>query len=452
MATRSVLYDSSFDAKVEKYSAYQPTPVSIAHFLDFGRNASLESSFIFLKREVPVRLANIMKELMLMPMELRKTKACSLVTSQYAQSFQEITSFEKANEKDPKVLNDFTQVLFGIRERHASTVPIMAEAVMEVKRNYDGNGGNGQSRLPKFGKNIQYFLDRLYTSRISTRMLINQHTLLFAKPEQVEKKLAESSDGQKGMIGSIDPECEVGDIVNQAYENARFLCDQYYMTAPDLYFESHDGTLLEGAQHRPELIGRVGKKHNQRQDLIKFVYVPSHLYHILFELFKNAMRATIDHAGEDALHLPPVEVFAVKGREDVTIHIRDRGGGIPRRLIGSIFEYLYTTASPVITASSEDRDLTMMGPGSGTVPLAGYGYGLPLSKLYARYFGGDLEIYSDEGWGTDAVIYLHALAGEAKERLPVYHETGSKKIYEAQLTASDWTSSATASDKNKKSR
>jgi hypothetical protein len=46
-------------------------------------------------------------------------------------------------------------------------------------------------------------------------------------------------------------------------------------------------------------------------------------------------------------------VFAVKGQEDVTIHVRDRGGGIPRRLIGSIFEYLYTTANPVITSSTE---------------------------------------------------------------------------------------------------
>jgi hypothetical protein len=41
-----------------------------------------------------------------------------------------------------------------------------------------------------------------------------------------EKKLSDTVDGQRGMIGSIDPDCEVGDIVHQAYDNARFLCDQ----------------------------------------------------------------------------------------------------------------------------------------------------------------------------------------------------------------------------------
>lgn len=50
------------------------------------------------------------------------------------------------------------------------------------------------------------------------------------------------------------------------------------------------------------------------------------------------------------------------------------------------------------------------------VPLAGFGHGLPISRLYARYFGGDMQLVSMNGLGTDAYLYLKRL-GDFKEVL-----------------------------------
>lgn len=72
----------------------------------------------------------------------------------------------------------------------------------------------------------------------------------------------------------------------------------------------------------------------------------------------------------------------------------DQGGGIARSTFDQIFKYMYSTAPQ---PSKSDAH---------TVPLAGYGYGLPISRLYARYFHGDLVLLSSEGYGTDAVVYM----------------------------------------------
>jgi len=39
-------------------------------------------------------------------------------------------------------------------------------------------------------------------------------------------------------------------------------------------------------------------------------------------------------------------------------------------------------------------------------PIAGKGFGLPLSRLYAQYFGGGLDLVSMEGYGTDVFLRL----------------------------------------------
>jgi hypothetical protein len=52
-----------------------------------------------------------------------------------------------------------------------------------------------------------------------------------------------------------------------AYENARFLCERYYLTSPSLKLEMHNAA-------------------DPTNSKITIVAVPSHLYHIMFELFK----------------------------------------------------------------------------------------------------------------------------------------------------------------------
>lgn len=70
--------------------------------------------------------------------------------------------------------------------------------------------------------------------------------------------------------------------------------------------------------------------------------------------------------------------------------------------------------------------------------LAGYGYGLPMSKLYARYFHGDLIVNSYDGYGTDAIVYMKTQPGNAGELLPIFNKTSTKQ-YKASVPTADWT-------------
>ena len=52
---------------MEFYSKFSPTSVTLSHFLDHSSGGgSVEDSFLFLRREIPVRLANMMMELEVM--------------------------------------------------------------------------------------------------------------------------------------------------------------------------------------------------------------------------------------------------------------------------------------------------------------------------------------------------------------------------------------------------
>uniref|UniRef100_A0A671X731 Protein-serine/threonine kinase n=1 Tax=Sparus aurata TaxID=8175 RepID=A0A671X731_SPAAU len=355
--------------KIEYYSRFSPSPLSIKQFLDFGReNACEKTSYMFLRKELPVRLANTMREVNLLPDNLLSQPSVRLVQKWYMQSFVELLDYENRKPEDAHTLNDFLELLIEIRNRHNDVVPTMAQGVIEYKEKFGFD--------PFISSNIQYFLDRFYTNRISFRMLINQHTLLFGN---------DTNPAHPKHIGSIDPTCSVAEVVSDAYDTAKMLCEKYYLAAPELKIE--------------EFNMKAPKKP------IQAVYVPSHLFHMLFELFKMLLNY--------------VTIF-LQGLGEIS----DRGGGVPLRKIDRLFNYMYSTAP---TPSLEP----------GAVPLAGFGYGLPISRLYARYFQGDLKLYSMEGVGTDAVIYLKALSSESFERLPVFNKSAWRH-YKTSPEADDW--------------
>uniref|UniRef100_A0A3Q1F2R5 Protein-serine/threonine kinase n=1 Tax=Acanthochromis polyacanthus TaxID=80966 RepID=A0A3Q1F2R5_9TELE len=130
-------------------------------------NACEKTSYMFLRKELPVRLANTMREVNLLPDKLLSQPSVRLVQKWYMQSFVELLDYENRKPEDPHALNDFLELLIEIRNRHNDVVPTMAQGVIEYKEKFGFD--------PFISSNIQYFLDRFYTNRISFRMLINQH-------------------------------------------------------------------------------------------------------------------------------------------------------------------------------------------------------------------------------------------------------------------------------------
>eukprot|EP00252_Welwitschia_mirabilis_P001537 TRINITY_DN113_c0_g1_i2.p1 TRINITY_DN113_c0_g1~~TRINITY_DN113_c0_g1_i2.p1 ORF type:complete len:206 (-),score=38.29 TRINITY_DN113_c0_g1_i2:379-996(-) len=189
-------------------------------------------------------------------------------------------------------------------------------------------------------------------------------------------------DPPPGFIGLICTNVSPVIVAQNAIDDARSACMRTYGSSPEVHvYGDPDFT---------------------------FAYVPTHLHHMVFELVKNSLRAVQERFMESDQEFPPIRVVVADGLEDVTIKISDEGGGIPRSGLAKIWTYFYSTAkSPVLAGSLQNMPSVM----------AGYGYGLPISRLYARYFGGDLQIISMEGYGTDAYLHLNRL-GNVQEPLP----------------------------------
>jgi len=267
---------------------------------------------------------------------------------------------------------------------------------------------------------LDAFMRRMLISRISRRVLVEHHIAL--------------SDHFKGR-NDTTAEPHVGIIftglnVKRSIEKCARQLRKRPADFEDWHGECH------GIEEWPDVIvdGHVETG---------FPYIREHLEYIVFELLKNSMRATVEkHYGSST---PPIIATIAAGDNDVSIRISDQGGGLRSaehnikapadlfsfshfrnaarlehsrlgalRTMSSKPEGVKATVNEQVDrwqnpAAPQDDGVTDPERKAGISPHPRLGIGLPMSNIFATYFGGHLDLVSLDGWGTDAYLRLPKL-------------------------------------------
>ncbi len=334
--------------------------------------AVLVQSALWLQSELARRVARQVVSLTMMPFGLCTMPSARRVRTDYVRTFRDLTESPPPTSFEQMLA--FSEKLEQIYARHSTMLSLLAKAVFELEQMMASDEASGADDLNAFLAygDINESFDHFLMRRIGIRFLLGHHLALLA-----DFKRGKHSPS---ICGLIDRELSPYAVVSDAASAAMSLCRDTYAVSPEI--------IIEGSESQ------------------RFPYVREHLFYVVMELFKNSCRATVERHGS-ARELPPIRVhIGGEEPEDVAIKVSDFGGGIPRTQISRIWSYLYTTAP------TNAKDL--MTHLDSASPIAGLGFGLPVSRLHARYFGGDLLMLSLPGRGTDCILYLRRL-GDVKE-------------------------------------
>ena len=178
-----------------------------------------------------------------------------------------------------------------------------------------------------------------------------------------------------------------------------------------------------------------------------FPYILSHLEYIIGELLRNSVQAVVERYAGSATKPPPIEVLICEATQHVIIRISDQGGGVPREILPDLWSFskgprrqtrlknllqvpkmaattqelkLSTAESSKELVSSDvkskrpyDSSLTSL---TSRPPNLRLGIGLPMSRVYASYWAGEISLHSLEGYGVDAFLQISKL-GNKNEQL-----------------------------------
>ena len=411
LTTISYFYaDPEIDKATEKPQT-RLNPMTMMYLGVSDNNSHLLRSANYLRNELPIRLAHMIKELRNLPFIvachpsiLEIHERCIKTFRQFDQYDKEITTFE--SEKG------FNNLVFNMLEMNKDLLALLCEGFKDTRR-YISN--------EMFIKNR---LNKILSTRLGLRLLCEHH-LALNKQSNLHKSvlsndiidmfetkitnndnfystyLPSNSGDSSNNISARDEEW-IG-IINQKFSPKK-LIDTSAKLVTKLCMEKY------GAAPKIKIDGHINSH---------FPYLPLPLEYIMPELLKNSFRATAENHRLSS-SLPDVCVTIAINEKDFIFRIRDRGGGIPHKLEEKIFDYHFSTADADKKNSCHEPDnfandcmnpsgFGMMCQASGSQGLAvmhGFGFGLPTSKAYAEYLGGSLSFQSMQGIGCDFYLRL----------------------------------------------
>ncbi|ODV78301.1 alpha-ketoacid dehydrogenase kinase [Suhomyces tanzawaensis NRRL Y-17324] len=392
------------------YLKKDPHPVSLRQLAGYGKTLSKQkilNSANFVRLELPIRLAMRIRDLQTLPFGVVNNFHLAQIYESYYHLFN---AFRKISPITTLEQNDrFCQTLSAMLDDHVFNLSHLMMGALEVSI---------LTNLPR--EELDTFMSCTLRSRISRRVIVEEHLSL---SENYRAKPYDSKPPD--YIGEIFHQCNASRHLHQVAELVKTSMIDIFPkreNMPDIELEGDTDT--------------------------SFPFMVPHLHYLLSEILRNSYEATIrTHGHRTSKKLPAIKVTIINAEKQVIFRISDQGGGISHDKLALVWSFskepelakqslanfhripglqLYSNLKVTPGGSSivESLNTTLLmdteNPSTKhkkstldnliTRPYEHkLGMGLPMCKVYADYWNGNLLMNSLEGYGSDTCLTLSKL-------------------------------------------
>ncbi|KAI9887210.1 MAG: hypothetical protein M1823_000958 [Watsoniomyces obsoletus] len=424
---------------------------------------ALLSSANFTLSLLPVRLAHRIQALRNLPFIVVSNPHVSTIYGNYLHSLSALLPFTRRPITTLQEESTFTEVLADLVQTHANTIPVLARGFAESRRYIspaDVTRFLDEHLRARIGTRLiaEQHIALHYESRSSWAS-----SSASSSTGKSSSSSTTSPNGCGTYIGVIDTALKPASVIEDCAEFVADICELRYGVRPSVVIDGQPETTFAFVPVHLEYIvtellknafRAVVEAGNEREPVVVTIAAAPDDPHRHpptgnqdeLELPRVSEK---DAPDPQSMALPLPNKTSNKAQEKkakkhsapaVTIRLRDRGGGIAPENLSNIWSYSFSTFSePDSSSSSSSSHATNRGAPNmhilstltqphhhhhhplsnlshggqdgafGGSSIAGLGYGLPLSRAYAEYFGGRIELQNIWGWGADVYLVLRGV-------------------------------------------